>query len=125
MNRGHLYIFIIAASVMFMAFPETVIHPFLTDSPIQLNVYAWIHLTNFQLVIQILLSLYDSKKDELIYNGWYLVFMCYNWIDFTLGCNTVYAKIGVLPISANVISVAGFFIVLGYMKWRTRENTIL
>ena len=100
-----------ALSVMFMAFPESVIHPFANDTPIQINVYAWIHLVHLQLVAQIVMNVYDTQPDEAWDNKVYLTFMLYDWIDFAVTCNQPYFKIGPLPVTANIISLIGFIFV--------------
>lgn len=116
MRRENLYIALMAMSVLFMAFPTTIVHPFLPifDVPIQLNVYAWIHLVHLQLVIQIGLGVYDSKPDELYTNRWYLALMVYDWADFTLTCNQAYFHIGPIPVTANIISLLGFLAVTSF-----------
>lgn len=111
LRRRHVYIALMAMSVLFMAFPETVIHPFANASPIQLNVYAWIHLVHLQLVAQIVLNVYDSRPEEAFDNKAYLAFMLYDWIDFGLTCNTEYFKIGPVPITANILSLLGIITV--------------
>lgn len=123
MKRRHFYITLMAMSVMFMAFPTTVIYPFwplFPGTPIQLNVYAWIHLVHLQLVAQIALNVYDSQPDELRDNRLYLAFMVYDWADFTLTCNQEYSKIGPIPVTANVISLAGFVILSSFGQVKTR-----
>lgn len=121
MKRRDLYIALMVLSVMFMAFPETVIHPFANKSPIQLNVYAWVHLVHLQLIAQIMMSVYDSHPDEKIDNKLYLVFMMYDWIDFTLTCNQPYSHIWNVPVTANILSLIGFIcMTAAYRIWRTR-----
>ncbi len=97
-----------ALSVMFMAFPTTIINPFVNEYSIQLNVYAWIHLVHLQLVAQIVMNVYDSQPEEVFDNKAYLAFMVYDWIDFAITCNQEYFHIGKIPVTANILSLVGF-----------------
>lgn len=96
---------------MFMAFPDTYIHPFIGDAEIQLNVYAWIHLVHLQLIAQIMMNVHDSQPDEIADNKIYLAFMLYDWIDFAVTCNQPYCHIGNIPVTANILSLVGFILV--------------
>jgi len=126
MKRRHFYIAMMALSVVFMAFPETTIHPFLPmfDVPIKTNVYAWIHLVHLQLVAQIVLNVYDSQPDEAFDNRAYLAFMVYDWADFALTCNQEYTRIWSIPVTANIIALIGFILVSSYGVVKTRYFNI-
>ena len=123
MKREFFYIMLMGLSVMFMAFPETVIRPFYGNTPIQLNVYAWIHLMHLQLCAQIMLNVYDSRPEEMIANKAYLGFMLYDWADFAVTCNQEYFKIGPVPVTANIISLIGFIFVV-WLVGKSRKHYI-